>query len=172
MCRCDLENEHGEIDESRCHCEPVSCSSRYCETLVGFRDTITGDVSHEDGDSESREIDGKWYCSKCAESVEWYQWLEPILDQVAAIADEHEWEFDRNDFSGGFNTRSRYYTLTRECDNCVLGHEGCTCETLKLRISDHGSAHCTEDISLAMEPSGDDHTINDLTRRLSRARPA
>lgn len=108
-------------------------------------------------------------CESCEKAHRWLTWLESTLDAVEALAAEHEWDFSRNQYSGGFNTKSRYYELTRECDPCILGSdEECRCELLKLRISDHGSAYCSEDISLAMEASGDDHTLDILAKRLAR----
>lgn len=122
--------------------------------------------------AEGEEIDGKNYCETCVKSIRWYEWLEETLDAVEALASEFEWDFDRTQYSGGFNTKSRYYELERECSSCVLGlDDDCTCETVRLRISDHGSAYCSEDISLAKEPSGDDHDLDSLKAALSRPRP-
>ena len=65
-------------------------------------------------------------------------------------------------------TGSRYYELTRvgvdsaynEYNEYPVGDE--SFQTVKLRYSDHPTAHCSEDISICPTPSPDDHTMGDL----------
>ena len=147
--------------------EAVWCA--HCDKLIGYESEHGCDCS-EDGDA--REVGDTWHCGTCAKDADWHAWLQATLDSFAAIAAELEWDFDRDTYSGGFNSRSRYYTLTRECDACILGtDDDCTCERLKLRISDHGSAYCSEHVSIAMNPSGDDHSVEYLRKRLTRQTP-
>jgi len=96
-------------------------------------------------------------CDECQAKHDAFAWIENTEAHAKALAEQHGWHF--GDAGGGFNTRSRYYEVWREV--------GDDTESFKLRISDHGSAHCTEDISLAMQPSGDDHTMETLAARLA-----
>lgn len=90
------------------------------------------------------------YCESCAREIRVDEWRSNTENEVAKIAKKYGWKFDNMNFSGGVNTGSRYYELTKNN------------EIIKLRISDHGSAYCSEDVSLAFEPSGDDHSIDYL----------
>ena len=141
-----------------------------CECVLCCEQCAENGISHELSTDDIEQ--GITLCEKCQATADWHEWHEEILETVEALAAKHEWEFDRTQASGGTNTRSHYYELFRECDVCILGKDDgeCTCETLKLRISDHGTAYCTEDISLAMTPSGDDHTLETLEKRLARGK--
>lgn len=147
---------------------PVYAYCHQCGGLLGILDTDGVIAAWE---IEGEEIGEHAYCSDCARVSRWSEWLESTLDAIEEAAKEGEWEFHRDRYSGGFNTRSRYYTLDRECSSCILGGDPdeCDCETLKIRVSDHGTAHCTEDLSIAMVPGGDDHTIEQVVARLTRA---
>ena len=119
---------------------------RFCEDCDEFLGTDDPDVTR---------------CERCQKSADFWTWLETTVEEVAAIADAAGWHFDGSDYSGGVNTLSRYYTLERDLPDGEV-------ETLKLRISDHGSLYCSEDISLAMHPGGDDHDLTGLKARLDR----
>ena len=95
-------------------------------------------------------------CEACQRDADWCEWLDETLAAVAEAAAATGWSFDPASYSGGFNTRSRYYTIDRGD------------EEIKLRISDHGDCYCNDDLSLAMQPSGDDTTLAGLRARLSR----
>ena len=113
-------------------------------------------------------------CERCLARHESADWIDATAPQVAALAAENDWEFDEHSCRFARDSLSRYYDLTRECDTCLLGKldVDCTCESLNLRISDHGSAYCREDISLAMNPGGDDSTMDFLAARLARMKTA
>ena len=118
--------------------------------------------------------DGKgWRCQTCAKDVAWCDWHDRTLADISDLAAEHGWDFDPFDCRGGVNTRSHYYDLYRDCAACVgdcvaTEDDNCECQTLVLRVSDHGSAYCSEDVSLARQPGGDDHDLDYLRRRLIR----
>lgn len=95
-------------------------------------------------------------CTKCSQWRAWLAWLNDTLSEVETLAKRHGWTFDRELYGGGTNTRSRYYQLERGS------------QALTLRVSDHADMYCTSDISLAMRPSGDDHTLSSLERRLQQ----
>ena len=119
---------------------------RFCQDCDEFLGTDDPDVTR---------------CEDCQKSADFWTWLDATVEKVAAIAVETGWYFDGSDYSGGVNTLSRYYTLERDLPDGEV-------ETLKLRISDHGSLYCSEDISLAMRPSGDDHDLTGLKAHLDR----
>lgn len=109
------------------------------------------------------------WCEKCRDGYTKTTELDALESLVKSLANEHEWgvvDQHRAD------TGSVYIELHRECDTCILGSdEDCSCETLKVRISDHGSCYCTEDISLVIpsgNPSGDDHSVEYFQKRLVR----
>lgn len=111
----------------------------------------------------------EYTCDDCAAQVTRSTEMDDTADALKALAAEHEWDVEIKSVA---QTGSWYYTLTRECDNCILGSDDdCTCEELTVRISDHGTAYCSEDYSLVI-PSGsanpDDHNLEILKRRLSR----
>lgn len=147
---------------------PVAVWCEHCDALVGYELVDGGCDCSED--PEATESESGWHCSRCAEEAAWLAWLEATLDAVERLASKHGWEFDRDRFQGGFNTRSRYYTLEWTCPVCCGDDEDgdCECDEITLRISDHGSAYCREDISLAMEPGGDDHSMDSLAERLAK----
>lgn len=95
------------------------------------------------------------WCNSCVGRA----WVYDTESAIEAVVESAGWSITER--SGGFNSASRYLTIYRE------NFDG-DFEEFKLRISDHGSAHCSEDISLAMNPGGDDHSIETLTARLAR----
>lgn len=147
---------------------PVAVWCEHCDSLVGYELADGGCDLCDDPDAV--ELESGWHCGACAREAAWLAWLESTLDAVERLASKHGWEFDRDRFQGGFNTRSRYYTLEWTCPVCCGDEDGddCCCESLTLRISDHGSAYCREDVSLAMAAGGDDHTLADLESRMRR----
>lgn len=153
--------EHKMDDEGL----PVAVWCSHCDRLIGYE---LADGGCDCSDADAVESEAGWHCSRCAEEAAWLAWLESTLDRVEQLAATHGWEFDRCRFRGG-NTRSRYYELEWICPTCQgESDDDCCCESLTLRLSDHGSAYCREDISLAMRPGGDDHTLAELERRLQR----
>lgn len=110
------------------------------------------------------------WCEKCCRSAQKESEMESLEAELRSLATANDWEIDRTQQA---QTGSVYFTLSRECDCCVLGGdpEDCTCEKLSVRISDHGSCYCREDISLIIpsgNASGDDHSIETLKKRLVR----
>ncbi len=111
------------------------------------------------------------YCDDCNRNKTVMDWIESTEKQVRKLCESNGWDMPAI-CSGGFNTNSRYYELTKTCGLCASGADDlsdCDCQTIKLRISDHGSCYCSEDISLAMNSSGDDHTIEHFDSVLKRA---
>jgi len=107
-------------------------------------------------------IDRATWCNSCVGR----DWVYTTELQVEAIAAEYGWSL--SSWNGGFNTSSRYVTLSRACGEMEDG-EYLDLEEVKVRVSDHGSAYCSEDISLALHPSGDDSDLEALKKRLSRS---
>lgn len=109
------------------------------------------------------------WCDRCfyeeRREREWWDFFDTTLDGVEELAVRYDWDFNRNRYSGGFNTNSRYFTLEKE----VLDPEtdDPVWYVVKVRISDHGTMYCTEDISLVLDPTPDDHTLEDLELLLS-----
>jgi len=104
-------------------------------------------------------------CETCQERFEQNQWIADAEERVRVLCKKHGWDFEYK--SGGFGTSSRYYELTREGGELDDDGDPCEWQTIKLRISDHGSCYCSEDVSIAMNPSGDDHSMDILERRLA-----
>jgi hypothetical protein len=126
-----------------------------CGKLLGFESAAVACDCSECG--EAIERDDGWYCPQCANWDAWKTWREATLDAVAEIASEFGWEFRRLPDSGpnvAAGRRTQYHDLSRGD------------ETFCLRISDHGTAHCNERISLAMQPDLLDHTLEQLRARM------
>lgn len=95
---------------------------------------------------------GHTCCESCQAEDVAIEWIGQTLEQVERLAAEHGWEIASRDRSR--ETKSRYLTLERGDQRLVV------------RVSDHGSMYCREDISLAKDGGPDDHTLDDLMRRL------
>jgi hypothetical protein len=113
------------------------------------------------------------FCPTCRRRERASQEMQSLEAQVRELAEIHEWDVSIESVA---DTGSRYLRLERECGPCILGSsDECDCETLAVRISDHGSCYCREDLSLVIpsgKESGDDHTVEELSRRLARRPPA
>lgn len=109
-----------------------------------------------DGDNEELVTDA---LAAARRRVAVAEWREATEEEVERLAAQHGW---RVDLTSVASTGTRYYRLRCVCD------AECEHDDLTLRISDHPSAHCSEDVSLAFDGGGDDHTIEALARRLSR----
>ena len=138
------------------HCEkchrPCLCSS--CDRDLE-NDQIEG---WEPGDST------QIICDFCKMSENKHLWVEATCIKVKQLASEHGWTIDRWTIA---ETGSRYTELFKECSSCLGVICGdCECNTVKIRVSDHATAYCSEDFSIAMKPNLDDHTVNDLEKFL------
>lgn len=129
-------------------------------------------ADHEDTICASCEDDRRRrYCRICGdEEVRDEGAACPICERILWLAAEEDWLYDVAAMHGWSirmtsvaGTGSRYYEATRETSDDGL-------ESVKFRISDHPTAHCSEDYSLAREPGGDDHTREIVERRLAQPR--
>jgi len=92
----------------------------------------------------------------------YWAWRDDVIDAIDAACAAHGWtENRRSGLSFSRSSRSEYHTYSRELNDEDI-------EEIKVRISDHGSAHCSEDYSIAMMPSGDDHTLEQVVARFAR----
>ena len=103
-------------------------------------------------------------CERCRKSNERDEWQEQTEAACEALCEEHGWVME---LISRASTGSAYYELTRDVDDDD-DDDDAEAETIKLRISDHGSCYCSEDVSIAMNPSGDDHDLDFLARRLAK----
>lgn len=168
LCTCCEENEvwseaaeHGhELCEACSHVDDCECS--------GHGRTNDSPERHVIWETDT---DLTW-CPTCRRRERAEAEKDELEEQVKALAAQHEWEVADNHRA---DTGSVYIKLHRECDACILGTDGdCTCEELTVRISDHGSCYCSEDVSLVIpsgNESGDDHTFEYLRKRLTRRPP-
>lgn len=95
-----------------------------------------------------------------------FDWLDLTCEAVEKLARIHGWQdaSDLNGFSWNHaQTASRYITLEKMIEG-EAGEENW--QQIKVRVSDHGSAYCSEDFSIAKNPSGDDHTMGQLKAAL------
>lgn len=160
LCSCCEERNAHPLCNGQCEecARPAACESGHCRFQLEESDIA-------DWSPEHQEREGGWLCESCRRREEKHAWIDETCRAVETLAAEHEWEIGRWYHA---ETGSRYVELHRECDACVLGTEDdCTCETVKVRVSDHGSAYCSEDYSIAKTPSGDDHSLEILAARLS-----
>ncbi len=105
------------------------------------------------------EVQEPGLCDACTEELARVMWLQETEQKIVQLAREYGWSVERK--SGGFNTPSRYIELERSDE------EGDEWQSIMVRVSDHSSAYCSEDISICMSPGGDDHTIYDLRKILA-----
>jgi hypothetical protein len=142
-----------------------------CETLLWCPGCLANDRYTEVGDGS--------LCEQCEKGKAWTEWLIATLRQIVPPAKEAGWDVSDLEFQLdeaerlGKNEflhpgRSMYFELSREVID--EDDESETVDSFKLRISDHGSCYCSEDVSLAMNASGDDHTVDGVIRRFQRGR--
>lgn len=100
-------------------------------------------------------------CQKCLKKAKINNWMDEVEEKCRELAGQHGWDFELKNVA---STGTRYYDLFREFVNKDGDDDY---EEFKLRISDHGSAHCTEDISLAMDECIDDHSFQAFENRIT-----
>lgn len=95
--------------------------------------------------------------------------IDELCDAVEAMARRNGWELEDGKGYARWNCSSmgsRYAKLERS--RIVVDSDGDDDEqrqTVKIRVSNHATAYCTEDVSLVCDSSragGDDHTIEQL----------
>lgn len=150
---CESSSVHPLCGEYCENCQrPFSCF--HCDRDLG-QDQIE---SWQPGDSVNIT------CETCNKSEQKHLWMQETCDKVHDLASEHGWEIELVSIA---ETGSRYFCLFRECSSCLgVVERDCECEIINLRISDHSTAHCSEDISISMNPGGDDHSLEFLEQRL------
>ena len=103
---------------------------------------------------------------KSAKSSKVHDFMINTKEAVESLCLEFGWE------SGDWNTAqtgSMYMEAHKECPPCILGMDkDCECLSVKIRISDHATAYCSEDFSICMNGNGDDHTLEDLKKFFER----
>lgn len=120
--------EENEIDENGLLCHKENCNRNLYEL-------------HKIGN-------GSTYCQECQERLYKKEWIEAGADIVEEIAEANGWEIaDRHTAQ----TNTVYIELQK------IDEDGEIVKETKIRISDHGSAYCSEEFSIALNPSGDDH---------------
>lgn len=117
---------------------------------------------------EDSILNGKEECESCRNKTEKAEWVEETCEQVEQLAERYGWELPGSGWQWA-NTGSRYAELSRgRWINEDTDDEDYEEQTLKIRVSDHATCYCIEDISLAKEGSGDDSTIEHLAALLAR----
>jgi len=141
-------------------CEPIECESceRWESCPLAHRLCAGETCQHE-----AEEAGG--LCEACRLTDERdaarHAWMTEAEARVESLAKAHGWSRDRWHVA---QTGSQYVELTRE----GLDEDGdAAWQTIKVRVSDHATAHCSEDISIAMDPGYDDHTFEFLAQRLA-----
>lgn len=104
-----------------------------------------GDDADEDGEP--------WFHDVEAPEGEETEDVHDLRERVERAAVEHGWDVE---LAGAAETGTRYLDLSR-------GEQ-----TIRVRLGDHPTAYCREDISLVTNGAGggDDHTFQALERRL------
>ncbi len=96
---------------------------------------------------------GPWLCEACQTKTDQADALESLYQRAIADAEQRGWEIDSKQTA---QTRTRYLTLSQGDDS------------FRLRVAGHGTAYCSEDISLvAGHGSGDDHHYDTYLQRLN-----
>lgn len=144
LCECCGENEvwSEAREHGYNHCEACSITN-LCDTCGRL--------------TEERPIWETGECENCERRDRRNAWIDDTLAEVERLAKEYGWQYRLDKIA---ETMSHYVSLTRPCGDDDV-------EVVKVRVSDHGSAYCSEDYSLAMDPGGDDHSLEILERRLS-----
>lgn len=134
--------------------DPTRDDSR-CRECGEDIDAMYASLCDACGDAPADKSGDDGLCPACRR----LRWLDETEEWLEAAAARHGWTCRLTSMA---STGSRYYTLQR------VDEETDVPEEVKVRISDHWSAHCSEDYSIAMRPSGDDHTRDDVERRLAK----
>lgn len=147
-------------------CDAATDTCRFCEKDVeDCTCTLVCECGSELGEDDI--LEGEEECESCRRKTAAAEWLEATCEEVERLAEKHGWEI-----AGQWHwaqTGSRYAELTRGVwVNEDTDDEDYIEQSMKVRVSDHGSCYCSEDISIAMNPSGDDHSIETLEHVLSK----
>lgn len=138
-----------------------------CTTEI---ETARCDHCDREVDDDERGDDGRLLCETCREELAWLVWRDKTEASVRTDAEKHGWDVDR---ATQAQTGTVYVTIDRQSpmdDEEEAGDpdDWTDGETLIVRIGDHSTAYCREDISLVMpgHESGDDHTYAWFLSRL------
>lgn len=98
-------------------------------------------------------------CDSCQSAFEKHleisTWLEDSIEKVEKLCTQHGWSISEKSTA---NTGSIYLTVEKDSEDDF--------DSVVIRISDHSTAYCSEDISISFKPGFDDHTFDDLKKRL------
>ena len=126
--------------------EEVNCDEN--ETFCSHCDELLTEVGEKD----------RGMCESCQAKKEKSDWYDETEKACKELAEEFGFSFRQ---TGGWGKSSQYYELVFVTEDSEEYHE------INLRISDHGVLYCKgNDISIAMNPNPDDHTIEDLRSRM------
>jgi hypothetical protein len=149
-----------------CGCEPVSEFARengweYCLACSVQPDCIRcGHLLDEQHYLWENAI-----CRECQDAAVVLEQIISLTDRLEESAKAGGWSCKLEDaaWSG-----TCYYRLTRPVGDPAEGEE----ESLKVRIGDHPTAHCTEDYSLVPpgRQGGDDHNIEAVLAEIAKPR--
>ena len=141
--------------------ECVECargSAQYCKTENCRYLVHDVDENWEPGDPT---------CGLCASCAEWERKSDALghleHEVLNVIKEYSSWEVFSIELA---HTGTKYIRADRDCEE-----KGCyqMVASLLIRVGDHSTAYCNEDISLVIpgEEGGDDHTIDCLRERLA-----
>ena len=121
-------------------------------------------------DPDDRGDDDRLLCEACRAENERIIWRNETEERVRADAEKYGWDVER---STQAQTGTVYVTIDRQSpadDEEEIGDpdDWTDAETLVVRIGDHSTAYCREDISLVLpgRESGDDHSYDYFLSRL------
>jgi hypothetical protein len=132
-------------------CAHGRCGSERCDAEIDWNPDFEPDEPDE-------------LCDSCAAKEKAANALQTLKDTALDSIESAGWNWHLQSVA---QTGTCYYDVWRyrKCEECI--------DDFKLRIADHGTAHCSEDISLVSgQPNMDDHSLETLQRWLTRPVPA
>lgn len=158
------------MENKLCDCcgeNPISYVSRAnsSDTCAQCETTHTCDSCNRESLEQPIYIWERAECASCKKAKEVTEWLFNTREEIDALALKHGWSQD--DYWRQASTGSCYARFSKEIPDNDEDEETTT-KYLSVRVSDHGTAYCSEDISIAYEPSGDDHSLDHLRTVFAR----
>lgn len=147
ICECCGESEKWQvaIQHDSPYCEACSKTSS-CKNLQCLQEL----------DEERYLWERGYYCINCEEAKRIAEFYDIACETLEKMCEQYGWRLKLESVA---DTGSRYYLMSKESGDNT--HE------YKVRISDHATVYCSENISISMNPGGDDHDWAFLEAKLT-----
>lgn len=157
---CDEREMHPKSELGWClACERDGAAEAGCWATDECRGLVYNDVPADWEPGQSLE---NTMCESCAIAFDKQKEMSDLQSQFESVVMDSGWTIQSTHHA---QTGTQYVDIWSDCALCEEGGH-----SLKVRLGDHATAYCSEDISLVtgQNGGGDDHTIQSLTHHLAK----